>query len=172
MPTAELPDCLQVPHHQKKNHKQDQDQHSNVRHAVIDKRLLLRCQLGILLAVLISQSVEFIELVGNAKTVQAPDHSREHHQEQATGQPPADAPPVKRNSVLPFWGGSGASGKHYCELFDTDSGMVVGKPLLMTFTTEHDAVSRWWSHNGRYLVYAQQYLEFIQIVVIDREKNR
>ncbi len=78
----------------------------------------------------------------------------------------------KRNSVLPFWGGSGASGKHYCELFDTDSGMVVGKPLLMTFTTEHDAVSRWWSHNERYLVYAQQYLEFIQIVVIDREKNR
>ncbi|MCK4342099.1 MAG: hypothetical protein KAY37_10300 [Phycisphaerae bacterium] len=78
----------------------------------------------------------------------------------------------RRDSLIPFWGGSGASGQHYHEVYLRADGKRLGKPVPLPLPSGRGWLKHCWSPDECYVVYTDsQLLEFC-IVHTELTKER
>lgn len=77
----------------------------------------------------------------------------------------------RAHGLIPFTGGSGAYGKHYCQILREADGTPEFPPIPLPFKRDDEPVLQsWWSSDGRYLVYANLYLEYLVILPVPPSK--
>ncbi len=67
-------------------------------------------------------------------------------------------------SILPFTGGSGASGQYYHQIMSLPDAIAVGPPLRVPLRREYDSLIPCWSADEQYVVYYQVNFNYLSIV--------
>jgi hypothetical protein len=70
-------------------------------------------------------------------------------------------------SIIPFAGGSGASGQYYHQVMSLPDVRAVGQPVRLSVRRKYDSLIPCWSADERYIVYHQVTFNYLSIVTTD-----
>jgi hypothetical protein len=70
-------------------------------------------------------------------------------------------------SIIPFTGGSGASGQYYHQIMSLPDVQAVGQPVRLPVRRKNDSLIPCWSADERYVIYHQVTFNYLSIVTTD-----